>query len=146
MCAEGRTPVLLRHPAVNSDRTVRLSLFSPALFNLSWICTVTQRVPSAFWDAENANGERSKDSIPEWSFLAQPGKASNLQGRLGGESMEKARGIWNTCHTYMDTGWSHTFQSFQSSLHCHTPSLSKSIKSSQHQNSRGSLIPGLGKP
>lgn len=28
----------------------------------------------------------------------------------------------------------------------HTPSLSKSIQSSLHQNSRGSLIPGLGKP
>lgn len=70
---------------------------------------MTQNVANDFWDAENANGERSNDPTPECSFLAQPGKAPNPQGSLGGESMEKARGTWNTCPTYMDTGWSHTF-------------------------------------
>lgn len=113
VCAEGTTPVLLRHPAVNPDKIVRLSQWhhlNPALFNLSWIYIVTQSVASGFWDAESTNGERSKDPTPEWSFLAQPGKASNLQGCLGGGSREKARGYIKHLHTYMDTDWSHTFQ------------------------------------
>lgn len=56
--------------------------------------------------------------------------------RSSGESMEKAHGTWNTCHTYMDTDRSHTFQ-----IHTKlpdTPSLSKSIQRSLHQNSRDS--------
>lgn len=106
MCAQGKTPVLLRHPAVNPDRIVQLSqghLLSPALFNLSWIYTLTQ---SGFWDAENVKGERSKDPTPEWSLLAQPGKASNPQGHLGkhGKSswdmkhLSHRHGYWQVTH------------------------------------------------
>lgn len=142
VCAEGKTPVLLRHPAVNPDRIVQLCqghLLSPALFHLSWIYTLTQ---SGFWDAENAKGKRSKDPTPEWSLLAQPGKASNPQGHLG-KAWKKLMGHETpVTPTWILTGHtpSKSIQSSLTHLHCPNPYKDPCTKIP------GTLICGLGKP